>query len=56
MDAHPQTPNGRAEEFELFAVSVVGTLVFAVAVLVAVSWKHLRAKAIAPADTPIIVE
>ncbi len=41
---------------ELFTVALVGTLAVAVAILVGVSWKHLRAKAIAPADAPIVVE
>jgi hypothetical protein len=41
---------------ELFTVSLVGTLALAVAILVGVSWRHLKAKTITPADAPIVVE
>jgi hypothetical protein len=43
-------------KFELFTVSLVGTLALAAAVLILMSWKRLRAKVIAPADAPILVE
>ena len=47
---------GSDSSLELFTMSLVGTLAIAVAVLVGVSWKHLRARAVAPADTPIALE
>jgi hypothetical protein len=51
MDSSPQTASNSSEDsWELFTLSLVGTLAIAVAILVAASWKHLRAKAVAPAD------
>jgi hypothetical protein len=57
MESTPMPKHERNDgSLELFTVSLVGTLAIAAAVLVGVSWKHLRARTVAPADAPIVVE
>ncbi len=56
MGSTPPDQVGTEHSLELFTVSLVSTLGIAVAVLIGVTWKHLRAKAVAPADAPIVVE
>ena len=41
---------------ELFVVSLVGTLLTGAVLLTLLSWKHLRSKAVPPADAPILVQ
>ena len=46
---------GSGGSLELVSLLFVGTLAIAVAVLLRVSWKHLRARGV-PADAPIVLE
>lgn len=49
-------PTVSVDSSEIFVVTLVGTMVLGAAVLVGLSWRHLRSRYLSPADRPIVVE